>query len=389
MKSLKKIKTKLNLTFIVIFSIIFAIYVSEVYLYKSYKKASNIYEKRISKANELNISFDKRLKIDVIKDYQDNGIQVKPTTHPINYINNKLFLEDEILPLAGISKILTIYNNENGYFVEYISDRYGFNNDDTIWDKEKHEFVFVGDSFVHGAGVRKEENLIGHFFDKTGIKPLNLGIGGNGPLLEYSTLIEYLDTNKTDNLIWFYYEGNDLENLSAEVKSKLLLKYLSDGFSQNLVHKQSDIDKMLNRYISEQEKKYKEIRSNFLVNILKLRQIRKLFFNNKSNIDYNNFSNILEKVNQIAINNGIKLYFVYLPSYERYLNNKKNDKNFKDKEIIINLVNRQNIDIIDIEKEISTNITNPLSLYPLGLDGHFNNKGNEFIIITIIKNIMI
>ena len=34
---------------------------------------------------------------------------------------------------------------------------------------------------------------------------LNLGYSGNGPLLQYATIKEYLPKN-TKNLLWFYYE---------------------------------------------------------------------------------------------------------------------------------------------------------------------------------------
>ena len=40
-----------------------------------------------------------------------------------------------------------------------MSDRYGFNNPDYEWDKEKIDFLLVGDSFVHGACVNRPYDI--------------------------------------------------------------------------------------------------------------------------------------------------------------------------------------------------------------------------------------
>ena len=55
---------------------------------------------------------------------------------------------------------------------------------------------------------------------------LNLGQGGNGSLIEYATLREYLPEN-VKNIILFFYE-NDTRNLSSEVNDPTIQKYLND-----------------------------------------------------------------------------------------------------------------------------------------------------------------
>lgn len=37
--------------------------------------------------------------------------------------------------LGGISNVVTVLCNESGTFAEYMSDRHGFNNPDTVWDE--------------------------------------------------------------------------------------------------------------------------------------------------------------------------------------------------------------------------------------------------------------
>ena len=64
------------------------------------------------------------------------------------------------LPLSGISNSKTIACNENGYYSNYQSDRYGFNNPDINYDNfTKKKVMLIGDSFVHGACVDEENTL--------------------------------------------------------------------------------------------------------------------------------------------------------------------------------------------------------------------------------------
>ena len=75
--------------------------------------------------------------------------------------------------------------NENSYYPIIKSDRYGFFNDDEIWEKT-FDMVFVGDSFTAGSCVGIKDNIISNFnknFKKKKIV-LNLGSPGSFPLLE-------------------------------------------------------------------------------------------------------------------------------------------------------------------------------------------------------------
>ena len=92
----------------------------------------------------------------------------------------KIFLFDKNLsyfPLSGLSNRKTIHCNENGYYSIYQSDRYGFNNPDKEWDKDKIEFLLVGDSFTYGQCVNVQDTISGNLRklsnNKKGI--LNLG----------------------------------------------------------------------------------------------------------------------------------------------------------------------------------------------------------------------
>ena len=70
-------------------------------------------------------------------------------------------------------------------------------------------------------------------------------------MFQLATLREYMPKN-VENIIWFYYEENDLIDLSKEMKNSILLKYLNNNkFSQNLKENQNKIDKYLASYINK------------------------------------------------------------------------------------------------------------------------------------------
>ena len=64
---------------------------------------------------------------------KDAVVSIYPAKFILKNVNQK-----ELFPLSGISEKLTIYckKRENKEFVTYTSDRYGFRNDDSNWDKK-------------------------------------------------------------------------------------------------------------------------------------------------------------------------------------------------------------------------------------------------------------
>ena len=136
--------------------------------------------------------------------------------------------------MSGIANSKTIHCNENGYYSIYESDRYGFNNPDNEWDQNEIEYLLVGDSFAHGACVNRPHDIASILRILSKKSVLNLGFSSNGPLMEYATLREYLNSN-VKKVLWLFY-NNDIQNLESELSLNTQLKnYLKDlTFTQNL-----------------------------------------------------------------------------------------------------------------------------------------------------------
>ena len=82
--------------------------------------------------------------------------------------------------------------------------------------------------------------------------------------------------------------------------------------------------------------------------------------------------------NEITNWNG-DMVFVYLPDWYRYKLNKKKIDNFHKKEEVIKIIKKNNIKIIDIEKEFSS-YSDPLKFYAFrSKHSHFNEKGYNLV----------
>ena len=279
---------------------------------------------------------------------------VVPFTYFLNNDDNKIFA------LSGISNSKTIFCNQNGYFSTYKSDRFGFNNPDNEWDKKEIEYLLIGDSFVQGACVNKPDDIGSVLRSLSKKSVLNLGYAAKGPLSEYATLREYIRPN-IKKIIWFYFEGNDLDNLKAEMKSDILIRYLKDiNFSQNLVKKQSDIDFMEKLVKQEEEsltkfKDDKKIRK--IINFIKIYRTR-LLFSEETKVP-SQLKEILALAKKLSLKNNSELYLVYLPNYYRYRFNLKKESSLKDlKKIAQDL----EIPFIDIDKQVFRK-RDPLELF--------------------------
>jgi hypothetical protein len=327
------------------------------------------------------INYDKRTLLEVYYELIKNNEKVTIAIIPAHHIN-RLENTNNIFPLGGVSNYKTIHCNENGYYSIYHSDRYGFNNPDEEWDGKEIEYLLVGDSFTHGECVNRPNDISSVLRNLSQKKVLNLGYSGNGPLIEYATLREYLKPN-VRKVLWVYYEGNDLVvDLRSELKSKLLKRYLDDiNFYQNLISKQNQNDILLLEIINKSytlkyswyEKpifkfiKLFDTRSK-VVEYFKMREL--LNQRQESKNIHQEFKKILYLANDLAVKNNSKLYFVYLPSFNSYKDGKDFEKNK-----IKKIVNDLNIPFIDIDGEVFKNESNPLKLFPFEQHGHYNLEG--------------
>jgi hypothetical protein len=330
---------------------------------------------------KLDSNFDVRTVHEVYIDLKNKKKDIVHLALPISLLREK---NKNNFYLAGISNTETLYCNENGYYNIYKSDRYGFNNPDGEWNGSEIEYILLGDSFIHGACVNRPNDVTSVLRLYSKGSALNLSMPGNGPLIQYATLREYVPP-KVKKVMWFYYEGNDVYNLESELKDEILQKYLNDqNFSQNLKSKQNKIDNFLKLSM---EKDIEEPNKFIAKNFLKLFNLRILLLHSRDK-HYQlrpppDFKIILNLANNLVKQKNGELYFIYLPQLERY---KLDDYINHNKFIVKKIVDDLNIKFIDIDEEVFKKEKNPLKLFPYnGVFAHYNTEGYKKIALKIYE----
>ena len=381
--------------FLVIVSIITSFYIVEGFLITKSYFGSVKYN-----AKKNGNFFDDRSRYEYFLDKKKKNPNVVISIYP--FITQRYIDEDNIekilLPLGGISNRDTVFCNEGGFFVNYKSDIYGFNNPNKEWEK-KNQILFIGDSYTQGVCVKEKDNIIGNLREINNNQHLgliNLGQKGNGPLTELASLIEYSSVTSVKKIFWLYYEGNDLKNLKLEYQNKILKKYLQDNFSQSLALKQEQIDEVLlkifNKRLEFEKKTYTYIKNNKITSFIKLLKLRDLIKssmikkeNAELEFEKEIFYQIMQKTKRIAQDINAELYFVYIPSYIRIHKKFTRDENLFNYSSVKKIIKTLDINLIDLNLLLFKDLENSRLMFPYGLHKHFNEKGYSEIAKILSK----
>lgn len=132
-------------------------------------------------------------RLDLVEGMIKQGIDACPSAHPEIYVQSDGITtgSNRIFPLAGVSRVTTVFCHNGKEHLTYLSDQHGFNNPANAWNTGSPDMVLVGDSFVHGECVGPGQDVASLLKEQTGYSVLNLGYRGNGPLIELAVLTEY------------------------------------------------------------------------------------------------------------------------------------------------------------------------------------------------------
>jgi hypothetical protein len=174
------------------------------------------------------------------------------------------------------------------------------------------------------------------------------------------------------------------------------MRYLKDNFSQGLITRQSEIDQALIKYVDKKRKLAQANTAreylNYGVSILKLSTVRtKLgLVYGTSNLEASFgsdelqirlFREILQNAHALINTWEGKLYFVYLPAWQRYASPQSASDN---REAILALVRGLEIPVIDIHQAFQAH-GDPLRLFPFRQLGHYNEEGHRLVAETVLR----
>jgi hypothetical protein len=398
-------------------SLAFSLYAAELFLYfVGSGAATHILPIDATMSNEVRqearafakrfgVDYDTRTRLEVVTDLRSRGTHVVLTAAPDWFfasdgaggVKSTLSIGGvEVQPLSGIARMLTVHCNESGPWVTFQSDEHGFRNPEGLWQFATVEIAAIGDSYAEGECVppgREFVALIREQYPRT----LNLGMRGSGPLLALAQIKEYLPALKPKIVLWFYYEGNDLSNLNIEKQSTLLRRYLEDGFTQNLVNRQADIDRVLSehaiaaeaaelaRLASERQK------TNFPdpIQTLKLTALRTRLSLLRNDVveppDYDLLRDILAQANTTVHSWGGTLYIVYLPSWSSIATPPHptevaipSEPDVQWRPQVLAIVNDLHLPLIDLYPAFRAE-RDPLAFFPFRRWSHYNEDGHRFV----------
>lgn len=337
-------------------------------------------------SKEHGIAFDTRSPSEVILNLRQTEKDVYPAIGSLGLIRD-FPAGNTLVPIGGIARVTTVLCNESGPYVVYKSDRFGFNNSETNYHRAA-DVLLVGDSYMHGYCVDRRQSVAGNL-DARGMNAITVGISGNGPLLELATLVEYGAYLKPKHVVWVWYQGNDLDELRDEIKNPVLTKYLQAGFSQNLVHRQNEVDAFrknqigqiverpftFQKYLDDDTEKMQNAlallrgaltlhKTRLLLSMTKKQYLHDLTPEQKTL--FRQVETILLQAKKTTERWGGKLYFVYLPPY-----NDSSTFVALSRETLQKINGELNIPFLDFDD--ARGKRDEVELQALGLGGHHLN----------------
>jgi len=352
-------------------------------------------------AIDMGAKFDTRTMFDVVKDLRSEGVQAYPRTSISTMLSEPRLRAQlgALLPLGGIAHSTTVLCKESGDYVIFESDRFGFNNDDVVYDAPGGVHTLVtGDSFAHGYCVPTGDDIAGQL-RRRGTNTVSVGGTGNGPLLQLASVLEYGAAWRPPVVLWLYYTGNDLHDLIEEQGTPLLLRYL-EGHAQNLPERQAEIDALLTRILDDAFVQHAEAahaervqslreqatslktRLKQMVTLYELR--RRLRIDRESLGDARNdvlplLERIMRQADATVRSWGGELRVVYLPDWQTFA-----DRPASTRAEVLALFERLGLPVIDFEARLRE-AGDPLRFFPFRLPNHYNAAGYALMAEQILQ----
>ena len=347
---------------------------------------------------ENGIAFDARRSVDVAMELRSKGLDAYFFTRPFPFLQNvgaPKIAGRTILPLNSVPLKITAGCAEEGHHTVFTTDRYGFNNSDTVWDKPIN-VMLIGDSYAEGQCVDQALN-IASVMSRGGINTASLGMGGSGPLTELAIFRNIASFFRPPTILWLFFEGNDLEDLNKEMGYTHLYEELVPlQHSTEYMSVKPLIDEWIqdwqDKFIADQSQLWEQFFRAAVLRDLRARiraRLEALSAQATSQTsDYDMLAHRFEKTIDVVRKEmkewGGKLIIVYLPSPNRYTGKSVHFRKIQD--LVTAAAANAGVAVVDISNSMQQKIR-PTDLYakPGRVYGHFNPDGYRFAAGEIIS----
>ena len=354
-------------------------------------------------ARNAGATFDSRSLPEVVKDLRLDGTDAYPIAF-FGFRSGALGIgEGPVYPLAGISNVVTVTCNESGEWMNYLSDEHGFNNPKGIWEQDRIDIAVIGDSFINGLCVVPDRTIPG-LIREVHPSSLSLGMVSSGPLVQLAIMKEYLGDLKPKTVLWFFLETNDIDDLIHTDRTfqnnAELRKYTETNHRQDLISKQSLIDQELRMVVDQRlslADQTNTLKARWIaplpakvITLSKLRQRLVILTKNSfkacsvSPEVFTLFERTFRDGAEYVNSWGGRLYFVYLPGWERYAGLQMGLGCIHDKTVAI--ARSAGATVIDLTLTFDAH-PDPLSLFPFRLRAHYNEAGYKLAADTVLDSV--
>lgn len=371
-RAILSMKNSLRLLAILLASVLVAAYAVEAYLVLDEHDQVGRLERAAARSG---VEPDLRSVGEVVDDLQSRGAEAEPFFRLISRAR-------KLMPLGNTPGRTIVFCNELGRYMVFRTDRHGFNNPDDVWDLPSIELALIGDSFVQGA-CEPDGRSFANLLRADVPSLLNLGVGGNEPQLDLATLREYAVPMHARVVLWFHYTGNDLTEMMTHRHHALLDRYVTSGFSQDLLHRADESERAMADFYAGHTDEVREkaspdaLRPAFdwtrLLRLATLRGRLGLTFGGEE-IDFSRFTRVVEAARDTAKRGGVRLAFVIVPT-EHEVEEDGEGPVFRETERILRSSGRPVFDLRAPFRKAGVE-----EVYAFGADGgHLSTKGNEFV----------
>lgn len=292
--------------------------------------------------------------------------------------------------LSGIPGTNVLLCTPGGNIVGYSADRYGFANDDKIYD-DQVDILIVGDSFIEGFCLEPELSLVGQMRQQ-GLQTAGMGIRGSGPLIELATIGRYGPILKPKKVVMAFFEANDWENLEKELNHQWLeAALLNDADFGSPIQPEADLSRIemeLRKDSASEVKvadlfKRTKIVRNFLALHLTGTSLGLIY--PKVHKDNPRYVEILTRAKQITEQWGGQFSLLYIPQTDRFRGVFSMDFAIDDlRHRVLEAASEAGIEVLDLVPVLHGE-KKPARFY--APDGHFSEEGARFVATWLADNL--
>jgi hypothetical protein len=194
-------------------------------------------------AESLGLPFDGRSRTEVVADLRGHGVDAYPGMTRewprIEVVRQQL--PDGLYPLSQSSNSTVVECNEGGEYLVYKTDEIGFNNPAALATGDAVDVAAVGEAYTVGHCVPRASSFVG-ILRRSFPRTVSYGMAGSGALSMLGSQREFVAPRKPKVVLWVVTPW--VADTSEEMQDPILAQYLEPAFSQHLLERQPEVDRL-------------------------------------------------------------------------------------------------------------------------------------------------